>query len=248
MPKVNILGVDIDSKPKKEILEDLGFFLKSDRPHLITTPNPEILLQAQENQELRNILNKSDLAIPDGFGLILASLYLKNKIKQRITGVDLMLDLCLLASQKNYSVYLLGGLGRVPEKTAIKLIKEYPSLKIAGYDNGFRGWGWRLSDSTIIEKINRVKPDILFVAYGAPKQEKWLYHYLPKLKTVKIGMGVGGAFDYISGQVKRAPLVMRKIGLEWLFRLYRQPWRFPRIVKATAYFSSEVLKNKRKIK
>lgn len=245
MPKVNILGVEIDSLNEEEILRTLRNFLNSGHPHFISTPNPEIILSAHHDQEFKNILNKSDLAVPDGFGLMLASRYLKNRLKKRITGTDLMLKICQIAAENKYSVFLLGGLAKVPEKTAGKLLEKFPRLKIAGYENGFRFWGWRLPDSKLAEKIKRAKPDILFVAFGAPRQEKWLYYHLPKLSGLKIGMGVGGAFDYISGQVKRAPVFMQKLGLEWLFRLVKQPWRLPRIINATFRFSHEVIKSKK---
>lgn len=247
MPKVNILGIEIDSLSEKEVLQTLQNFLESKQSHFITTPNPEIILASRHDPEFKNILNSSDLALPDGFGLMLASVYLKNRLRRRITGVDLMLEICRLAAEKNYSIFLLGGLGRVPEATASSLLKKFPSLKIVGVENGFRFWGWRLPDRLLVYKIRRVKPDILFVAYGAPKQEKWLYRHLPSFTSVKIGMGVGGAFDFISGSVRRAPVFLRKMGLEWLFRLIIEPWRLPRIINATFRFSLEVIKNKRKI-
>ncbi|MFH1366652.1 MAG: WecB/TagA/CpsF family glycosyltransferase [Patescibacteria group bacterium] len=245
MSKVNILGVEIDSLDEEEISEKLASLLHNGRPHLITTPNPEIILAAGHDPEFKKILNNSDLALPDGFGLMLASCYLKKRLKRRMAGIDLMLKICRLAAEKNHSVFLLGGQGRVPEKTAEKLLAKFPNLKIAGFENGFRSWGWRLPEGKLREKIKRAKPDIIFVAFGAPRQEKWLYNNLPKLTSVKIGMGVGGAFDYISGQVRRAPAIMRQLGLEWLFRLWRQPWRWPRIINATFRFSLEILKIKK---
>lgn len=246
MSKVDILGVLIDRLTEEEILGKIEYFINDDKSHLIVTPNPEIVLESRHDPEFKNILNQASLSVPDGFGLILASHYLKKKLKQRIAGVDLMLKICQMAANNNKSVYLLGARGRVGEKTAEKLLVKFPALKIAGVENGFRFWGWRLPDRLLVEKIKRAKPDILLVAFGAPKQEKWLYYHLPKIPSLKIGMGVGGSFDYISGRVRRAPLACRKLGLEWLFRLLVQPWRLPRILNATLRFSHEIIKSKGK--
>ena len=165
------------------------------------TPNPEQIVQAQEDEGFRKILNSADLALPDGWGLRLAG------VKTRVTGIELM-----EALMKTGGKFMLAG--------------------------GKRGW-------PDLAKINKARPDYLFVGLGAPKQEKWIYHNLPKMPSVKLAMGVGGAFDYISGRVKRAPRFMRSLGLEWLYRLIRQPWRFPRIVTAVLKFGWRILKMKK---
>lgn len=255
--KINILGVQIDNLTKSEVLNKVEQFLINDNQqpslirangriqHYIVTPNPEIVVAAQKDKKFLEIINRADLAIPDGVGLVFASRYLKRPLPQRITGVDLMFDICKLAEQKNCSVFFLGGKEDVAQKTAEALQKKFPHLKVAG------AWSGGTIDSANLklkienlEKINSVKPDILFVALGAGKQEKWIAENLKQLPSVKIAMGVGGAFDFIAGKIARAPNWMRKIGLEWLWRLFLQPWRWKRILTATVKFSWIVIKNK----
>jgi len=241
--KVNIFGVGIDNLKKIEVLKTVEQFLSDGRQHHIVTPNPEIVVAAEKDKKFLEILNKADLAVPDGFGLILASHYLRRPLHERIAGVDLMLDICCLAEQKNYSIFLLAakeGLAK-PEETAESLTKKFPKLKIYS--------GILEQEETgekIIQKINLEKPEILFVALGALRQEKFIAENLNKIPSVKIAMGVGGAFDFIAGKIKRAPKWLRKIGLEWLWRFFMQPWRWRRILTATIKFSWKVIKNGKK--
>ncbi|MCX6780474.1 MAG: WecB/TagA/CpsF family glycosyltransferase [Candidatus Magasanikbacteria bacterium] len=230
----------------------------SNKQNLIFTPNPEMLVDAQSDRYFKKVLNLSDLNISDGFGVTFVS---GGKIK-RITGVDFVLKLCELAQKENKSIYLLGsGSKEVLKKTAENLKKQFPNLRIAGFDSGPK------IDFLMVEDENKIifepeandnavhdiimtAPDILFVAFGHNKQEKWIYENLKNLPTVKIAMGVGGSFDYIAGfnylgeTTLRAPCFLRKIGLEWLYRLFRQPWRLSRIFKATAVFISFVVYKK----
>lgn len=232
--KVNILGVLIDNLKKSEALRMVEQFLSDGRQHYIVTPNPEMAVAAQKDKEFLGILNKAGLSVPDGFGLILASLYLRRPISERIPGVDLMLDICQLAEQKSYSVFLLAakeGLS-APEETREVLTKKFSHLQVSGDVLEKDG-----QEKNIIEKINLEKPEILFVALGAGRQEKIIAENLQKMPSVKIAMGVGGAFDFIAGKIKRAPRLLRKIGLEWLWRLFMQPWRWRRILTATIKFS-----------
>lgn len=242
---MNILGVKIDNLTKPEVLQKISEFLQSDNQHQIVTVNPEFIMAAQHDDEFRNILNKADLSVADGVGLKFAAKRFGQALKERITGVDLVYEIAKIAEQNNKSIYLLGAKGKVPEKTVIKLLEKYPKLKIAGYETGYRHAWWKFSDEKLVSHIKRSQADILLVAFGHPKQEKWIYHNLPKMPLVKLAMGVGGAFDYISGHVKRAPQWMRSIGLEWLYRVIRQPWRLPRIMTAVVKFSWAVLKTKK---
>ncbi len=242
------LGVRVDNISLAEALEQSRRFLISGH-HKIFTPNPEMLVKARADKYFREVLNDGDLNICDGFGL---SVFFKIN---RIPGADFMIKLCALAAEQGNSVYFLGsGSSEVAEKTAEKMQRQFISLKIAGFDKGpeiedsqIDSSELRLdqvNESALIEKINKANPDILFVAFGMSKQEKWIYENLPKLPSVKIAMGVGGSFDYIAGTVTRAPLFLRKIGLEWLYRLIRQPSRFRRIWNATAVFTYIALKDK----
>ena len=245
--KKNMLGVGISDATKEEVLEYVVKNLENFHKKLFfVTPNPEFLVLASKNEHFKNILNRADLASADGIGIIIAAKILGKNLKGRFTGVDLVERLCETVSEKPITVGFLGGQGGVAEKTAECLIAEYPTLKVAfvasewvkeGFDrakrimnheSGSMNQGKDKKDhnsSFIIHDSNFI--DILFVAFGAPKQEFWISENLDKI-PVKIAIGVGGAFDYISGKIPRAPLFVRKLGFEWLFRLVVQPWRIKR--------------------
>ena len=270
MNKINVLGIQIDDLLHAHVLEKVREFLNSGKQHIIATPNPEFVLQAQGDKEFREILNKADLAVPDGFGLILASWFLGRPLKQRITGVDLMQEICKIAAETGKSVFLLGAGEGVGERVAAVLQKQFLKLKVVGAE-----WGGMIKianrkpacrhgrpqianlsmqktrpnvgdmrspadfacqDVELLKIIQQAAPDILFVALGHPKQEKWIAAHLKELPSVKLAMGVGGAFDYISGVVPRAPQWMRGCGLEWLFRLIYEPRRIGRIFRAVVVF------------
>lgn len=211
--------------------------------HYIVTPNPEFLMLAQKDEAFRTILNKSDLAIPDGSRLGWASSVLqeKNFLKKIliwltflfppkhlmqfdiVSGVDLMERLCQASTDWGSTIGLLGGRDRVAEKTAECLKKKYPGLKVVFTDSG----GEVGFDSRLPRLLRLPKIDILFVAFGQGKQEKWIAQNLKKL-PVKVMMGVGGSFDEISGIVPKSPKIISDLKLKWLFRLITQPWRIKR--------------------
>lgn len=235
---MNVLGVRIDNYSHEETLNKIVDFLQSDKQHEIFTPNPEMLVDAQKDEYFRNILNGGDLNVCDGVGLSLVS-----GIK-RYPGVELMLDICELAEKNNKSVYFLGsGSDAVISNLKLVIKNKFPKLKIAGTNRGHRllitNYQLQVNgdeNDEVVHNIIMLAPDILFVAFGHGKQEKWIHENLRDLPSVKIAMGVGGAFDYISGSTRRAPLFLRQIGLEWLYRLIKQPSRFKRIIKATVIF------------
>ncbi len=252
--KKYILGVGITDATKEEILEYIVKSLENfKKKYYVVTPNPEFLVLVHKNKDFKNILNKAELASNDAVGISLAGKILGKKLKGRFTGVDLVENLCKKMVRKPITVGFLGGRGGVAEAAAECLQKKYPGLKVS-----FVGEEWPaelFSDQkakleTRNLKLEAIKPfhppssnfkdptssfyglssreiDILFVAFGAPKQEFWISENLDKI-PVKIAIGVGGAFDYISGKTPRAPLFLRSIGLEWLFRLIIQPWRIKR--------------------
>ncbi|MBI5071474.1 WecB/TagA/CpsF family glycosyltransferase [Candidatus Falkowbacteria bacterium] len=239
--KVNILGIKIDNLSKTDVLKKIDDFFSGGLGHYIVTANPEMVVAAGKDEKFLEILNKAGLTVPDGFGLILAARYLRRPLPERITGVDLMLDICQIAEQKNYSIFLMAaeeGLSK-PEETATALNKKFPGLKIGGAILSEEESGEK-----IIAEINKARPDILFVSLrGIGRQEKFIAENLNKIPSVKIAMGVGGSFDFIAGRIKRAPHWMQKIGMEWLWRLFMQPWRFKRILTATIKFSWLIIKN-----
>jgi len=235
--KIKILDVKIDNVYLAEVIESVNIFLDSRKQHYIVTTNPEFVMAAQKDEEFKEILNKSDLSIADGMGIKMAAKRYGHKLRQRIAGIDLMYEICAIAEKKEKSVFLLGAKRGIADMAAIKLLQKFPKLKIVGVESGYRRWHRHYKDRKLVEIINRRQPDVLFVAFGHVKQEKWIYNNLSKMPLVKLAMGVGGSYDYISGQVKRAPVLMRKMGLEWLYRLFRQPWRLPRIITAVVRFS-----------
>lgn len=251
MEKINILGVNISVLAKKEILESISQFLKDGRQHQIATANPEFLLAAQTDEEFFHILNTADLAIPDGVGLKFAALMMGD-ILQRIAGVDLIFDICALAQKLKKSVYLLGGDAITVRQAEEKLKIEFPELKIAGAEEGLKKDEWKIeagecikggdNNKKLLARINLAQPDIIFVAFGHPAQEKWIWHNLLEIPTVKIAMGVGGSFDFIAGRIKRAPKFLRILGLEWLWRVILEPWRWKRIINAVIIFPLVFLK------
>lgn len=242
--QINIGGVKIDFVPLKKILKQASTWSKYNKKHHITTPNPEQIIIAQEDREFKRIINASDLSIPDGIGLVLAARIkngLFNSSFKRISGVDLMLALCDLAEKEDLKVFLLGGKNNAAQKAKKQLKLSNKDLQV-GYFKGAEEIKkeTKKEKARTIKKINEFKPDFLFVAYGAPYQEKWIAKNLKEL-DVKIAMGIGGAFDYISGNVKRAPVFVRKIGMEWLWRLFLQPWRWKRQLRLIKFVKLLVL-------
>lgn len=220
-----------------DVLAKIQAFLMVDELHQIVTVNPEFILTAQRDEAFKNILNKTDLSVPDGFGLQCAAWFLGQKIGERITGVDLTWEIAKLAAEKGYSIFFLGAAEGVAKKASHRVELLNPGLKIAGTYSGTP------DEEGIVEKINSANPDILLVAFGAPKQEKFISDNKMALK-VKIAMGVGGTFDYIADLVPYAPSWMRKFGLEWLYRLLTQPKRWKRILNAVIIFPLLILKSR----
>lgn len=235
----HILEVRIDAGTRTAQIEKVVGFLRSQSSHTIFTPNPEMLVKAHADAEFKRVLNTSDLNICDGRGLELISGVV------RITGVDFMKDVCIVATKEQRSVFLLGsGSDEVVEKTAQNLPKMIPGLVVAGWDKGLpitELMMGKLSydgekNNNIIEKINRSGAEVLFVAFGMGKQERWIAENIHLLPHIRVAVGVGGAFDFISGNIRRAPCFLRSIGLEWMYRWWQQPWRWRRMVNATIVF------------
>ena len=239
--QVKILGIGISSTSLKQVLNFVESRLGKDKFY-ITTPNPEILVQAQKDHELAQALNHADLSLPDGIGIILAASFLDDVRLNRLRGREVMLKLIEYSNKHCLKVFLLGATDNVIKRTLRTIRKRYKKLQVEGAS------GPRLNASAlpisdrdrliqidIIDRINKFKPDLLFVAFGAPKQEKWINSHLKEL-DIGGAMGVGGSFDYISGEVALPPIWMGDIGLEWLWRLIIQPSRILRIARAVVIF------------
>jgi len=235
--KAKILGVKISLLDKKSILNKIDKFLSdntNNKAKYIVTPNPEIILKANQDEEFFYILNKADLSIPDGIGLKFAG-FLIGKNFKRLTGADLTLDILKKAENTGEKVGILNSYNGLSSSNDIKnaLNKKYPRLEffVSDYKNEL--------NSDII----RFKPDILFVNFGAIKQEKFIYHNRDRFDNLKLAIGVGGAFDFLTGKIKRAPKFMRNLGIEWMWRLIKQPKkRIKRIWNAVFVFSFKIFK------
>lgn len=248
---LRLLDVNIDNLTTAEALHCVEVFLHEPRFHQIVTPGPEFLLEATAHKKFQDILNKADLALADGFGLHIGARMTGQKLIQRIPGADFVLSLMELAAKNNSRVFLFGGKPGVAERTGEKLLHLHPKLNIVGVESGSRGHWSKLDDQRIVERIHLAKPDILLVALGAPKQELWIAKHRHDLHDVRIAMGVGRTFDYLAGDIRRAPKIMRSTGLEWLHtylnagKFYQPGQRRQRITNATYRFVIELIKHRR---
>ena len=268
--RIEIAEVPIDNLNYEEVLERIDGFIKNDRKVYIVTANPEMVLNASQDEDFLEVLRGAELITPDGIGILWAANYLgkplpkktisrylqlykslfsvlflpkrlRNPLKERVTGTDLFKKIIELSEKKAWRIFLLGASQGIAKKVIQKFSKTYPDVKFVG---SFSGSPDATDEEEICEHINKAKPDILFVAYGSPEQEFWIHRNLFKLNTVKVAIGVGGAFDFHAGKIKRAPKWMQKVGLEWFFRLIRQPKRIFRIWNATVIFIKLVAKEK----
>lgn len=222
MGKEQYLGVDVSPLNYEEIIDDLRTRMMEGKQSTIIAVNPEKVIKAEENEELRGLINGSTYQIPDGVGILLASKLKGGSITSRVTGVDMMERLIRFAAEENHKVFLYGAKEEVVTEAKRKLEEKYPGLIISGYENGYVQ-----DQQALVEKINESGAELLFVAMGSPKQELWIREHMPKL-NVKVFQGVGGSFDVFAGKVQRAPSFYRKLGLEWLYRLMKEPHRFKR--------------------
>ena len=235
--QVEILKVPIDDVSNVEAMERLKIFLEEPNLKKVYTPNPEIVMLAQDDTELLRIIQEADLVLADGIGLLIASKIKGLGLKERVTGIDTMEQLLIYSAEKGKSIYLLGGKPGVAEIACKNIEEKYKGIKIAGFHHGYFQ---DKDEKEIIDNINRSKPDILFIALGAPKQEKWIDKYKNILEC-RLVMGVGGGVDIYAGTAKRAPLIFRKLGLEWFYRLIKEPWRIKRMMNLPKFLIKIIL-------
>lgn len=245
LPSISILGVRIHQITEEEAVQRTKEFLRSTKQHMIVTVNAEFIMEAQRSPIFRRLLNEADLSIPDGFGPRLVAWLQRTPLKGRVTGVDLSWRIASLAEQTGARLFLFGARHDVARRAARALIERYPKLTIVGAENEFSALGHRRAEEEVIKRIRRRKPDVLLVALGAPKQELWIAQHLHQLPSVKLAIGVGGTLDYMAGVVRRAPLVFRGIGLEWLWRLMIEPFRWKRVLNATILFPITFFRERR---
>jgi N-acetylglucosaminyldiphosphoundecaprenol N-acetyl-beta-D-mannosaminyltransferase len=220
--KENILGIDVCSDTYDELAVKLLQDIDKGRKSFIVAINPEKIMKAQEDRELKLLLNQATYQIPDGIGVILASKLKKGRIRERVTGIDMMLKLCKEATNNGKKIFLYGAKPGIADEAKVKLEEMFPGILIVGTLNGYE------KNEEVIERtINDSGAEIVFVALGSPAQENWIIAHKEKLNP-SVYQGVGGSFDVISGRLNRAPAVFQKFGLEWLYRLLKEPWRWKR--------------------
>ena len=244
---IRILGVDIDNitideagEITKKLIEESN---KSCR--IIVAPNVEIIMAAQKDKEFYNTLSKAELATPDSIGVAIGGKLQKKPFKQRIPGQAYFRKVLEVGEKEGWTFYLLGGKGEVPELATQNIKKLYPKINIVGYHEGFFE---KDSEEDVIKEISELRPNVLFVAMGAPIQEKWIAKHQAELK-VDVAAGQGGTFDYEAGKIKRAPVFFQKIGIEWLWRLMLEPSRIFRMLVLPVYllkivFTKDITKGK----
>lgn len=259
--RVKIAQVAVDAVTQKEALEEIRLFLSSSRGHHIVTLNSEMVVRAEKDGEFRRIAEAADLVVPDGMGVLAAASYLRKKsgnilldfaklllmplrelfvpdaitdvLPQKISGIDLIHAICASDFMAGKRIYLLGAGEGIAKRAGEALKKNYPGIVIAGAEEGVMTAFSAEKNERLLARIDAAAPDMLFVALGSPKQEEWIAENLPHLMSVRVAMGVGGSFDVISGKLRRAPRIFQERGMEWLWRLMREPRRFRRIFRAS---------------
>jgi N-acetylglucosaminyldiphosphoundecaprenol N-acetyl-beta-D-mannosaminyltransferase len=223
--KVNILGVMFDSVTQTEAVERSIEIVASGGKGYVVTPNPEIVMIARKDAALKDALAGAALTLPDGAGITLAARMLKTPLRERVPGVDYASALLGRAACLGVRLYLLGAAAGVAEEAGRRISAMHPGLVVCGASDGYFTDG-----DSVVESINASEPDVLFVGLGAPKQELWMVGNLERL-SVNLCVGLGGSIDIFAGNVKRAPKPLRALGLEWLYRVFKQPRRIGRVIK-----------------
>lgn len=240
--KVNILGVKVDKVNIEQASDIIMNYISEDGDtKTVYTPNSEIIMHGYRNEEIRDILNDASLLTADGIGVVYASKILKNPIDERCAGYDVACRLLEKMSNAGKSVYFFGSKPGVAETAAYNLQKKYPGLMVSGCADGYFDSD---KEKQIIDDINIKAPDVLFVCLGAPKQEIWIHNHKKELNC-KVCMGLGGSLDVFAGNVERAPEFFQKHGIEWLYRLIKEPKRFFRMLDLPKFGITVLLKGKK---
>ena len=230
---VYILDVRVDRLSQQQALDSIEQIIARRRASDNQTPcqqvitvNPEFVMAAQRNLDFRIAINQAALVLPDGIGVVWAAHFMGQPVPERITGTDTLPALAQRCAAAGYRLYLLGAALGVAEAAGAHLQQLAPGLEVAGT---YAGSPAPDEEDATIERIRAARADVLCVAFGAPAQDLWIWRNLSRL-PVAVAMGVGGAFDFLSGRQHRAPRIMQRLGLEWLYRLYREPWRWRRML------------------
>lgn len=230
--RVDVLGVAFDNVTMDEAVNKAMALLEEDGPHLVATPNPEIVQRAGKDAEFAEILGKADLVIPDGVGVMYAAKILGRPLKARVPGIDFASNLMKRMAETDKRLFLLGAAPGVAEQAAVNLQASYPGLVVCGTHDGYFQ-----EDGPVAQAVREARADVVFVCLGAPKQEKWIAAN-GRATGARLLIGMGGALDVFAGKVERAPEQFQKMGLEWLYRLMKQPSRIGRMAKLPLFLVS----------
>lgn len=223
--RVNLLGASIDNLNMKEtVFKIISFIKQGSKVCYVITLNPEYLYRAQDEPELMSLVHEADLVTPDGAGIVWASKVAGTPVPERVTGIDLMLNLMPVAEKEGWGIFLLGSAPGVAEEAAENLRKQHPAVNIVGT---YHGYFKEDEEEAVIGLIQEAKPHLLFVALGMPRQEQWIHKHKDHLQ-VPVSMGVGGSLDVIAGRVERVSPWLQRVHLEWLGRLIKEPHRWRR--------------------
>jgi N-acetylglucosaminyldiphosphoundecaprenol N-acetyl-beta-D-mannosaminyltransferase len=228
--QVRVLGVRVDCLDMQATLDRIGALVEAGGHHLVATVNPEFIMRANRDEAFARVLESADLCLADGAGVVWAAKRQGCTMNGPVTGTDLIQPLAAMCAIRGIRLFLLGAAPGVAGELATRLRAEHPRLEVAAY----AGSPDPTSDHEAMKLIRAHRTQILLVAFGAPKQELWIDRLKDRL-DIAVGIGVGGAFDYLTGRVRRAPSWMRRAGLEWLFRLAQQPWRARRMAVLPVY-------------
>jgi len=243
MKLVEILGIPFNSMEFEEALDLLESYLDEPKNHIIVTPNPEGVMQARRNYAFREAMLGADLRLADGTGIVLASRYIRNPIPERVRGVDTIFALHerLEKKTRKHTAYLLGGAPGIAEKAKAKMERRYKTLSVIGHHHGYFT---PEEEAAILEELNHLKPDIMLVCTGMPRAEIWAY--TNRSIPARLTLCLGGTLDLMAGNVKLAPALWRKLGLEWLYRLISQPSRWKRMLDIPRFVWAVLRKGRRR--
>lgn len=230
--RVDVLGVAFDNLTMDEAVERALELLEQEGPHLVATPNPELVQRANQDPEFSEILAGADLVIPDGVGIMYAAKILGRPLRARVPGIDFAAALLDRVAGTGKRLFLLGAAPGVAEQAAVNLQLAHPGLAVCGVHDGYFQ-----EDGPVVDAIRESRADIVFVCLGAPKQEKWIAAH-GREAGARLYLGLGGSLDVFAGKVERAPEGFQKLGLEWLYRLMRQPSRIGRMAKLPLFLVS----------
>ena len=223
--KIEVLGVSFDNVTMEQAAELGGKMLQEDRFHYVVTPNPEFILAAEKDESFRAVLNAADLVIPDGIGVIYSAKILGTPLSERVPGIEFSAKMLEKLDEMGGRLFLLGAKPGVAEKAGENICAQYPNIVLCGTQDGYFK-----DEEEVILKVAAAKPDLIFVCLGAPKQEKWMARW-GQHTGAKMAIGLGGCLDVYAGNVERAPEAWQKLGMEWAYRLKKEPKRITRMAK-----------------